>query len=114
MELTEIQNRIHLVILELRRIQDVVKHPKFTVAFEGADEATQKEAWDIINKRDANGLRHWLDDQMENCLALLSVRELRVIAIKYGISVAGMDKGQLLHYIEAAKKNVRQDETAAP
>jgi hypothetical protein len=104
MEITEIQNRIHQVILQLRRIQDTVKTPKFGVLYDGATEDRKLIVRQLINKKDEEGIKVWLKQELENCLPLLNVRELRGIAIRYGINPSGMDKSLLLFYIEKAKE----------
>jgi hypothetical protein len=88
-------------MLDLRRVLDALSDPRVEYAFAtGSDKA---KLWELVKKHDVDGIKKWA---RENALPLLTVKELRLIAHRKGINPNGLDKGQLLAYIEAHERKM--------
>jgi hypothetical protein len=90
-------------MLDLRRVGDALGDPRVEYAYATSSEERQKELWELVKKHNADGIRRWAKD---NALPLLSVKELRLIAHRKGINPNGLDKGQLLAYLEAHERKM--------
>lgn len=104
MELAEIQATIHTIALELRRINDLIKTPKFMLAWDYSSKESRNEVIDLLNSRDMDGLLDWQARHLNTCIAAFPVRDLRALARRLGINPTGLGKGLLLYKIEEAQK----------
>lgn len=99
MNLGEIKSQVHATVLKYRRLERIVNSREFSVAFQNASPELDK----LIESCDCDAIESWLRRYIEYEIGEYSIRQLRQIAQRNGVSrYSLMNKSELLSAILGA------------
>lgn len=99
-DLKNIQDTVHRQTCLIRNIYTLVHSKSFETIYLNADQKVRKGLNHILETGLYHLIPQWFDDQRFHQKRFLTLRELRTMAINYGIqNVASFSKGQLLEMI---------------